>query len=206
MNSYEIYRMQCLETDEKKIRECFSKYNCTFSEMYENVSKLLRNKHSKGYEEERFVKVRLNEKYWPERHNPFRVEYFTFFTRLYPNITFRLFTFTNDMQSGYTYIFKGEEYGYEGELEDFSEKNLKKTEKVNIINGFRAYAPENSEVVLDIMEICDNGEICGIADKTLKPYSYCTKYVTDASTFTHFAKFETCDENLIRLRSRVNGI
>lgn len=196
----EIYRMQCLETDELKIKQAFEKYNCTFAEMYSNITKLLKNKQLRTYEEDLFIDVQLNEQFWPGDYRKVFIEIFTIFTRMYPEITFRLYEMTWDLDRCSTYIFRGNEYAFEKELQDFERNRVIEINGMKFYSSqFKSYHPENFDVILDILDIEVDLSLCGVIGGSMEPYEFCCKYVTPAADNLEFKEFVGFDQKFIKL-------
>lgn len=199
-----MFIMQCVEFDEKKIKRAFEKYNCTFKEMYENIMKLLSNKQGRTIEEQFFIDRPLNEEFYPRDYHIVDPGFFTIFTRMYPEISFRLFEITNDMCSCSTYIFRGEQYAFEKELKNFECDTITEIEGIKFRNenSFRAYKPENLDVILDIMniEIYDgDNEIYGVVNETMSEYGYCLQFVSPSMKNLDFTSFEGFSEKFTKL-------
>lgn len=176
-----------------KVQKAFEKYNCTFTEMYNNITKLLSNKQGTTMEEQFFIDRPLNEEFRPCDYHSF----FTIFTRMYPDIKFRLYEITWDLSKCSTYIFKGNEYVFEKELQDF-ENNGIKFYNPNI----KAYHPNNLQVILDIMEITQSKDgIFSDVNGSSKPYDHCLEYITPAGENLNFKKFEVLIKILLNLRN-----
>jgi hypothetical protein len=145
-----MFRMQSIQTFGEDIYE--------FKETYENIMILLSNKEGKTNEERFLVDRPLNEEFRPRDWHRVDPGFFTIFTRMYPNITFRLFDISYDLSECLTYIFKGEYYAFEKRLKNSKENEIIEINGIKFRNEnyYRAYHPENFNIVSDIMNPDDD--------------------------------------------------
>lgn len=184
-----MFRMQCVEFDLKKVEEVFEKYNCTFAEMYENIMKLLKNKQGRSKYEQFFVDKHLNEEFDSKGHH-IDPGFFTIFTRMYPEITFRLFEITNNMQSCSIYIFKGDQYVLEKGLRH--DRSIIEIDCIKFRNkNCRIYDPKNLNIILDIMEIYLADHMCAeVVGESSEPYNSCLHHVIPVTIGLSLKKFD----------------
>ena len=122
-----MIRIQCLSSaediftalgDEDEQRHPFE-FVCV------DLLKTLKSKENRTDEETLFLEYTPGELHY--NWHLYDVSFCTVFTRMFPTLIFRVFNIKFDFMSGETYIFKGDQYAFEGNLPNFDDSRQKDT-------------------------------------------------------------------------------
>lgn len=152
-----MFTMQCLERCEKKLASSLKYQNGDdFATIYRNLRREIHDKEEKTEAEKNFLDYQLDDVFRLKNRN-IDVSFFTIFTELFPEISFRLYYFYNDLCAGQTFIFDGSEYREEYRLVDHydSDYGMVKIGEYSFIckKMEKFYSMENFTIPLNIMDI-----------------------------------------------------